>query len=91
MIALGIVFLVLLTLLVILKINKHDDQNPKNAKMLISCDQQQIIFINSKIDKVVDAKDEILVLTEEKSGEQELIALDKKCGFLKRKIKFNIQ
>jgi hypothetical protein len=43
------------------------------------------------IDKVADAKDEIIVLTQEKSGEQELIALDKKCGFFKRKIKFNIQ
>ena len=90
-IALGIVFIVLLALLIILKINKKNSHNQENSKVLISCDQQQIIFINSKIEKVVDAKDEIIVLTEEKSGEQELMALDKKCGFLKRKIKFNIQ
>lgn len=91
-IALGIIFLVLVALLVILKINqKNGSSTQENSKVLIDCDQQQIIVINNEIEKVVDAKDEILILTQERAGEQELITLDKKCGFLKRKIKFNIK
>ena len=43
-IALGIVFIVLLALLIILKINKKNSHNQENSKVLISCDQQQIIF-----------------------------------------------
>lgn len=85
-IALGIVFLVLLALLIILKTNKSS----KNTKTLIACDQQQIVIINNDVQKLMDSKNEIIILTKPKAGQQELVLLDKRCGFLKRKIKLNI-
>ncbi len=89
-IALGIVFLVLLALLVILKLNKDKNQNQNHTKTLISCNQEQIVVINNEVEKLMDAKDEIIILTKAKSGHQELVLLDKRCGFLKRKIKLMI-
>lgn len=86
-IALGLVFLVLLVLLLILK--THENETPKIAEN--SCNKEQIIDLNNEIDEIIDGKSEIIILTEPKASQQQLLILDKNCGVVKQKIQFNLK
>ncbi len=72
--SLGIVLAVLLIAFFIIKNNKDSLKNANIAK----CEQRPI-QINGKIDEVSVSKSEIVILTENKKGDQELIRLDKDC------------
>ncbi len=86
-IVLGIIFLVLLAVLIILKIN----QNKSQDKVVIDCEQNQEIVIDSEVIKVMDSRKEVILLTKAKHKKQELLTLDKKCGLLINRIQLKIK
>ncbi len=82
--ALFIVFVVLLAAFLIYK-DKKTSLNIKKAEC-----KNNIIKISSNIDKTIDLGSSILIVTKEKSGNQEIVKLDKKCLSVRSRTIFNI-
>jgi len=94
-IALGLIFLVLLSLLLFLKLKKDSGKSTSGSYKKISAqycgDQNQQISISSPVAKIIDTKSGIILLTKVKNNQQELLTLDKKCGLIINRKRFIIK
>ena len=94
-IALGLIFLVLLSLLLFLKLKKGSDKTASVSHKKISAqycnDSSRKIIISSPISKIIDTKSGIILLTKVKNNQQELLTLDKKCGLILNRKRFVIK
>lgn len=75
--SLGIILTILIIAFFIVRNNKNFMANYNITNL--QCDNQQAIKINGRVDEIAVGKSEIVILSENKQGNQELIKLDKNC------------